>query len=233
MSTDDSTTNLWDGIKTDKCMSFDLDLTLINTFTEIDNLGKLDVFTGKNRALHERIYTIDLHDVVTDPGEGIYSRMWGAYRPGWSQFYTFCRAYFKYIVVWSAGQPKYVNAIVDLLFPDPTFQPLVIYNWNHCIKVDEFTIHKPLKNFFEDIKTKGLILPEKTFVLDDRDDTFSLNKGNGILIPAYEIKPRESHIMKDDTRLLELEKWLSQDIVASCKDVRLLDKSNIFSRKKK
>lgn len=233
MSTDDSTANLWDGIKTDKCMSFDLDLTLINTWAEIENLGKLDVFTGKNRPLRERIYTIDLHDVVTDPGEGVYSRMWGAYRPGWPRFYTFCRAYFKHIVIWSAGQPKYVDAIVDLLFPDPAFQPVLIYNYNHCVRVDEYTIHKPLKKIYEDSRTKGIITPEKTFVLDDRDDTFSLNKGNGILIPAYEIKPRESHIMKDDTRLLELEKWLSLAHVANCKDVRTLDKSKIFSRKKK
>jgi hypothetical protein len=231
MSIDEDITNLWDGIKTDKCISFDLDLTLVNTFTDIESIGKLNVFNGKNRALRQRIYTLDLHDVVNDPGEGVYSRMWGAYRPGWQKFYLFCQRYFKSIIVWSAGQPKYVDAVVDILFTDPNFQPIVIYNWTHCKRVGDYTIHKPLKMLYEDPRTADIVSPEKIFALDDREDTFSLNKGNGILIPAYEIKPRESHIMKDDTRLTELEKWFSQEKVANCKDVRLLDKTTIFSSK--
>jgi hypothetical protein len=48
MSIDEDITNLWDGIKTDKCISFDLDLTLVNTFTDIESIGKLNVFNGKN-----------------------------------------------------------------------------------------------------------------------------------------------------------------------------------------
>lgn len=220
----------WD--KTDKCISFDLDLTLVNTFSDLESIVKLNVFNGKDRELRSRIYTIDLHDVIENPGEGIYSRMWGAYRPGWQRFHNFCQRYFKYVVIWSAGQPKYVDAIVDVLFPDPKFQPIVIYNWNHC-KTTGNTIHKPLKMLYEDPRARGLITPEKTYHLDDRDDTFSLNKNNGILIPAYEIQPKKIHIMREDERLLELEKWLSLKLVANAEDIRRLDKSTIFMNKKK
>jgi TFIIF-interacting CTD phosphatase-like protein len=227
MVVDEDNTKPWDGVKTNKCICLDLDLTLVNTFANIKSLSKLGVYTNKGRHLRKRIYTIDLHDVVDTPGEGVHSRMWGAYRPGWQRFHDFSKQYFEHLIVWSAGQPKYVDAIIDVLFPDPSFQPIIVYNWNHCHSKDH-NIYKPLKKIFADPRVKGKILPENTYVLDDRDDTFSLNKNNGILIPAYDIKPTEKWIMADDSRLLELEMWLSQHHVATVDDVRTLDKSSIF-----
>lgn len=225
---DDDNSQKWNGVKTNKYICFDLDSTLINTFSKIDSLVKLDIYNNKKKKLRERVYTFDLHDVVDTPGEGVYSRMWGVYRPGWDRFHDFCREYFEGIIIWSAGQPKYVDGIVDILFPDPEFQPILIYNWNHC-HISDNNIYKPLKKIFADSRVKNRVTPENTLVLDDRDDTFSLNIGNGILIPAYDVKPTEKRIMEEDSRLLELEKWLSQHHIASAKDVRELDKNNIFS----
>jgi len=227
MPDDDDKSIKWDGIKTNKYMCFDIDATLVNTFSKIESLGKLDIYVNQKSKLRKQIYTIDLHDVVDTPGEGVYSRMWGVYRPGWHKFHDFCKQYFSGIIIWSAGQPKYVDAMVDVLFPDPEFQPILVYNWNHCHTKDN-NIFKPLKKIFADPRVKDRVKTENTFVLDDRDDTFSLNKGNGILIPAYDVKPTEKRILETDTRLTELENWLSQHHVASSEDVRELDKSQIF-----
>lgn len=218
----------WDGIKTNKYICLDLDSTVINTFSKINSLVKLDIYNNEKKNLRKRVYTIDLHDVVDTPGEGVYSRMWGVYRPGWERFHNFCKNYFAGVIIWSAGQAKYVDGIVDILFPEPEFQPILIYNWNHC-HTTENNIYKPLKKIFADPRVKNRVTPENTLVIDDRDDTFSLNKENGILIPAYDVKPTEKRIMGEDKRLLELENWLSQQHVAISGDVRELDKSNIFS----
>lgn len=231
MSTNGNNPQKWDGTKTNKYICFDLDATLINTFSKIESLAKLDIYNHKKKILRKRIYTIDLHDVVDTPGEGVYSRMWGVYRPGWDKFHNFCKEYFQGVIIWSAGQPKYVDSIVDILFTDPSFQPMLIYNWNHCYTTDT-NIYKPLKKIFADPRVRGRVTPENTYVIDDRDDTFSQNKDNGILIPAYDIKPNEKKIMESDTRLLELELWLSQHHIATSEDVRDLNKDIIFTKKK-
>lgn len=231
MATNKNNANSWNGVKTDKCISLDLDLTLVHTFAKISSITKVNPYTSKNSHLRKRIYTIDLHDVVDKPGKGSFSRMWGVYRPGWFDFHDFCRGYFKHVIVWSAGQPRYVDAIVDILFPDPTFQPLIIYNWKHC-RTNGDNIYKPLSQLSEDPRTKDIISLDKIYHLDDRGDTFSLNKGNGILMPVYEVKASEESIMKDDTHLLQLQNWLSKKEVAEASDVRTLDKNAIFVRKK-
>src|SRR5579871_2837769 len=132
------------------------------------------------------------------------------------------RSYFKHVIIWSAGQPKYVDAIVDCLFPFEDFQPLIIYNYNHCI-INDGDIYKPLDMLYNDKTIKGLVNPQSTFVIDDRDDTFSKNKYNGILIPAYKITPNEKSIMKEDRALLDLEEWFSRKDVAESRDIRNLD----------
>lgn len=219
----------WNGVKTNKSIIFDLDLSLIHTFSKIKTLEKLKIYSANNVHLRKRIYTIDLHDVVDEPGTGVYSRMWGAYRPGWEKFHNFCRKYFEHVGIWSAGQPHYVDAIVDILFPDPDFQPIVVYNWNHC-HINGDNICKPLDKLFNDDKIRDILRPEDTYILDDREDTFSLNEENGILIPAYEPNPTADSIMKEDMHLQQLEEWLSQPHVYHSQDIRDIDKADIFRK---
>jgi hypothetical protein len=231
MSINRDASKFWDGNRTDKSICVDLDSTLIHTFTDIKTISRLNVFNGKNRELRRRLYVLDLHDVVSTPGTGIYSQMWGAFRPSWFRFHDFCRKYFKHIIIWSAGQPRYVEAVTDVLFPDPDFQPIAVYNWNQCV-FDDNNIYKPLDLLYKDPKLAGLIDPTNTFVLDDRDDTFSKNFHNGLLIPAYKILPNERSIMKDDDALIKLEEWLCTKEVVESKDIRNLRKDNIFNTRR-
>lgn len=218
----------WNGNKTDKCLVLDLDLTLVHTFTDLDSLRDLDVFNHyKNHELRKRIYMIELHDVVDDPGQGVYSRMWGVFRPGWERFRNFASSYFSEIFVWSAGQPRYVDAMTNILFPDQHFQPTIVYTWDNC-QNDSGNIYKPLDIMFSEMKPESSISYENVFVLDDREDTFSHNPQNGILIPAYEPLAEEQSILQNDDKLLQLENWFCREEVAICKDVRTLNKDNIF-----
>ena len=218
----------WNGVKTDKCLALDLDLTLVHTFTDLESLRDLNVYNNyKNYDLRKRIYTIELHDVVDDPGHGVYSRMWGVYRPGWERFRDFSEKYFANIFVWSAGQPRYVDAIVNILFPNPNFQPSIVYTWDNC-QNDSGDIYKPLNIMFSDIKSDISVSHENVLALDDREDTFSHNPHNGILIPAYEPSPTEQSILRNDNMLLKLENWFHKEEVSLSKDVRTLNKENIF-----
>jgi TFIIF-interacting CTD phosphatase-like protein len=213
--------------KIGKNIVLDLDMTLIHTFTDMSSLAELDIYSNfQNRDLADRIYVIELHDVLDEPGEGVYSRMWGVYRPGWSRFRRFLRRHFNNVIIWSAGQPKYVDAMVNVLFPDPDFQPLRIYTWEDCV-IDDSGIYKPLAKIVEDLATHGVTL-ENLLALDDREDTFSLNVNNGIKISEYKPPPTELGIRAPDLRLLELERWLKSEAVASSQDLRLTAKDAIF-----
>jgi hypothetical protein len=226
----------WDGVKTNKYIVLDLDSTLVNTFPNLEDLEKLNIYSDytKGYELRKRVYTIDLHDVIEDPGMGIYTRMWGVYRPGWDRFRKFIFRYFAGVIVWSAGQPRYVDTIVNVLFPDPNNQPFIVYTSDHC-HGDEFeNIYKPLDKLITDYtKEKNIKLPHFTiqnvFAIDDRKDTFSHNVKNGVLIPAYSPDPTKESILKnDDNALLKLEKWFSKSEVALSPDVRKLNKKAIF-----
>jgi hypothetical protein len=214
--------------KTNKYIVLDLDSTLINTFQSIESLEKLNLYSSFTKyEIRKRLYTIDLHDVIDEPGTGSYTRMWGAIRPGWKRFRNFIFSYFKGVIVWSAGQPLYVDAIVNILFPECEFQPFIVYTSDNC-KGDEFeNIYKPLQILIDNLKIDGLNL-ETIYAIDDREDTFSHNNDNGIQIPIYAPKPTEKDILKSDNALLQLENWFSKNEVKNQKDVRKLDKKDIF-----
>jgi hypothetical protein len=223
----------WSGEKTGKTLVMDLDLTLIHTFTDIRSITRLNVFNTKNKELRERIYVLSLHDVVDISGSGVFSMMWGTYRPEWNRFREFTRKYFSNVIIWSAGQPRYVDQITDILFPDPDYQPIVVYNYNQCV-IEEDNIYKPLDLLYNDPRLKGICDPTNTLVIDDRDDTFSHNPENGILIPPFKVNAtRESIMNNNDIALLQLEEWLCREEVANCSDVRTLNKEHIFSTRRR
>jgi len=69
---------------------------------------------------------------------------------------------------------------------------------------------------------------KNVFALDDREDTFSHNPKNGIMIPVYSPSPDIKSISKGDTNLLKLEKWLIKNEVAEAENVQTLNKEKIF-----
>ena len=212
---------------TNKTIVLDLDSTLIYTSDNFDQYVSLELYTNPEHThLRNRIYKFDVIDVVDKPGTGVRSSMWGILRPHVYEFLEFCFDYFENVVVWSAGQLRYVHAICDVLFTDPEKQPILIYSFDDCERNDNF-LYKPL------IKLSQNELPSVTLdrcvILDDNEMTFSKNKDNALHIPPYEPELTPQGIMEPDDTLKNLTKWLMKPEVMNSKDVRKTNKEECFN----
>ena len=213
-----------------KNIVLDIDATLVNTHGDDGEFVNLKIITEpKMLKFRKRIYSMNLADVTTEPGEGEKLKLYGIYRPYLKEFIEFCFNYFDNVIIWSAGKKKYVEKMCELIFVDSKKQPLIIYNWNNTT-IDGDRITKPLKKLYDDPRTKGMMNENNTFVVDDRDDTYFLNKNNGILIPEYEVSLSLNGLKLQDDNLLKLMAWFSLDEVSNSEDIRTLKKTNIFSR---
>lgn len=213
---------------TDKNIVFDIDETLVHTFDDYDKLKDLKIFTeAKNMKLRNRIYKISLEDMFDKKGTGTQSQMWGITRPHLKEFLIFCFSYFRNINVWSAGQGPYVRAVVREIFKD-IGTPTMVYVWDDCENDEEEGIYeKPLRKMY----TKSPIMNDtNTFILDDRTTSFSgCNNDNGILIPAYKPATNISSLNANDIAFQQLMLWLKTSDVMTSKDVKSLNKKNIFN----
>lgn len=215
-----------------KNIVLDIDATLVHTHDDEYDYTNLKLFTDPKMLKYRgRAYTMTLTDVTTLPGTGEELKLYGIYRPFLKEFLEFCFKYFDNVIVWSAGKKKYVEKMCDLMFTDRNKQPLLIYNYNDCEIYDDFII-KPLSKLYNDPRTKGKMNEKNTYVLDDRDDTFSMNKDNGINIPIYEVTLDVKGINKKDENLLKLMAWLMTPEVKDIEDVRKLNKKKIFKTSK-
>lgn len=215
-----------------KNIVLDIDATLVHTHGDDDEYLNLKLFSEPKMLKYRgRTYTMKLRDVTTPPGSGEEMKLYGIYRPYLKEFIDFCFKYFDNVVVWSAGKKKYVEKMCDIMFTDRNKQPLLIYNYNDCEIYDDY-IRKPLEKLYNDPRTKGMMNSKNTYVVDDRDDTFSLNKQNGILIPEYEAELTVRGINKKDENLLKLMAWLSIPEHKDIDDIRSLSKSKIFKTSK-
>ena len=79
-------------------------------------------------------------------------------RPGTKELLAYCTEKYQ-IGIWSMGQPNYVNAIVEKLFPD--IKPLFVFNWTNCYR-DSCHIYKRLEWCPTPLA--------ETYIIDDNDD---------------------------------------------------------------
>lgn len=184
--------------KDPRILILDIDSTLIYANGNMDTFEKLKIHTD-NTELRNRVYSFQLVDAVDPPGTGTTTPMWFIYRPYCKEFIEFALDYFDEVRVWSAGKYKYVHAIVNILFRE-TGVPDKIKTFDDC-DYTEKGLFKPLKDYSHNL--------DNVLILDDRDDTFSLNPKNGIHIPAYE--PFVVNKLEDDKdiALLQFACWLS------------------------
>ena len=211
--------------QTNHCIVLDLDSTLL--FTQEDDdlelLKSLKIMDPKNISLRNRTYYLSVKDSVKK-GDGESYEFWGVTRPHLKQFLLFCFSYFKVVAVWSAGQPSYVHKIVEHLFKGIQ-KPHIVFTYKNCDHIDDY-IYKPLDRIFKEMKDMNI---KNTFALDDTESTFSRNETNGILIPKYEPNPDAQSLMEGETSLEKLRYWFQRDDVMNSKDIRKLDKDNIFN----
>ncbi len=92
-------------------------------------------------------------------------------RPGLDKFLNHCFEHCK-VGVWSAGQPSYVESIVNTFFPQT---PIFVYNWCHCNR-DSKRLGSMVFKKLEHIPYVGkiLMIDDRMTVLDvcDRVDTY-------------------------------------------------------------
>jgi TFIIF-interacting CTD phosphatase-like protein len=212
---------------TDKCIVLDLDETLIHTSERISQLEKLEILTDPSLFhLRERVYILEIDDVVDKPGMGNTSVLWGIKRPGLHEFLLFCFQHFRIVAVWSAGKARYVEAICQEIFKD-LCDPHIIFTWDHCETGDDY-LEKPLQKMIEEFNDPRMTI-KNTVAIDDRKSTFSdVNPENGILIPAYDPVMNVKKISKNEKSLSQLQEWFKNPEFVNTHDVRELNKSNIF-----
>lgn len=216
-----------------KNIVLDIDATLVHTHGDIEDFTMLKIYSEKDRLEHRRkLYTMKLFDVSSPAGTGETTVLSGIYRPYLREFLDFSLSYFDNIVIWSAGQKKYVEKMTEIMFPFLEQQPLIVYTYDDCLVGRDDYLKKPLKKLYEDKRLKGKLNEKNTFVLDDRDDTFSMNHDNGIQIPEFESDMSIDDISgHPDDNFLKLMSWFSTKEVMESTDVRKLNKKRIFKRK--
>lgn len=213
---------------TDKNIVFDIDETLVHTFEDYDKLKSLQIFTdAKNMKLRNRVYKLSLEDMFDKRGTGSQTLMWGITRPHLREFLVFSFAYFNNVTVWSAGQGPYVRAVVREIFKGIA-DPAAVFVWDDCeVDDDEGIYAKPLRKMYQQIPSMN---PNNTFIIDDRTTSFSgPNPDNGILIPAYKPGANINSLNANDIAFQQLMLWLNQPEVRNSKNIRMLNKENIFS----
>lgn len=211
----------------------DLDETLIHSQEEINSLINLGLLSKPEfLEVRQRLYVLKFPNSKEN--------MWGITRPYSEDFLAFCFSYFKRVIVWSAGTRDYVDLVVKHLFANVGRQPDLVYSRQECIMTKDkklgITTCKPLTKLMEQEKWLDLT-PENTLFLDDNQQTFSKNVENAIHIPRYLItnkgksgagKGRVS-VFVEDNRLKELMDWLMKPETYKTKDIRIVDKTGIFS----
>lgn len=216
---------------TDKCCVLDLDATLISTADSIESLKKMKIMSDpKLMKLRKRTYYLTIDD-LEKPGIGTKYSFWGITRPHLEEFLIFCFSYFKIVAVWSAGKRPYVEAIVDHIFKDIS-PPHIVFTHDDIDIGPKGHIIKNLNKLIESNATmrKHMSL-QNTLAIDDNSTTFSKNKGNGVLIPAYEPALSVEALSRDDNTLKQLMLWLLTEEVIASNDVSSLNKSEIFTTK--
>lgn len=211
----------------------DLDNTLVSSYEGDDDLRVLKA-TGlfnryECRHLRQIIYQYDIQDIGEYAGLGAVQKGWGIRRPYLNEFLRFCFSRFRSVIIWSAGYSAYVSQIVDKIFRPVDRAPHLVYSSSRCPQENG----KPLLNITKfDDSLASIIDLSNTFIVDDRYDNFVQNPDNGILIPAFDAKIPDdcSTYHDDDNCLLSLRRWFLRSEVIDCPDIRILDKTKIFSK---
>ena len=212
-----------------------MDDTIIHTFMDNpDEESMTPEQVNKHRVTaFNKLDKIDIHwrehlfRVDTTDGETIF----GALRPGYTDFLEYCFTRFDTVILWSAGNDEYVKLISERIFAFTSKQPEHVFARSFCHYDQEYKSYKkPLIKLSHEIDPR--ITLDNTFLVDDNELYGIDNQRNQIVIPAFEpiAKPTELvQAMETDHALYDLIAWFDRDETKGAKDVRKLSKSKIFT----
>lgn len=209
-----------------KTLVLDLDETLIHSLPDTQVLG-----IYSNPELFKKFHPIGKPQLCFSTEvdlDGKIVKVWGLKRPGLEEFLKFAQKYFDNIIIWSAGECRYVNNICRQIFDvEGLKMPKAIWTRNECIPLDTQTgYHKPL-SLLSRLENLGIDL-NNTIIVDDRPHTFKNNPNNGVLIPPYNPGIDIAQMTdRSDKCLFDLIKWLTN--IKSTENLTILNKSQIFS----
>ncbi len=174
--------------------------------------------------LRDRVFKYTLIDSSDSKPKGVGKKdeLLIILRPHLREFISFLKTVGN-IDIWSAGYFRYVRMIESVIFQhESEFSPKNVFTRSDCfIQEDEdnVLVSKNLSLKFYDLS--------KTLIIDDRVDVCEENRGNSLLIPPYEPKFNLKNLLKEETSLLEIIKWMREINFKDVEDVRLLN-TNIF-----
>lgn len=136
-------------------------------------------------------------------GDAYVSRFICIYRPYLKKFITTCFEVCDQVIVWSAGQYRYVMGLCELIFNHIPFEIrqaklTTILTAQHC-EITEGRVVKDLNKHLSHISDP--------LVLDDREDAMSLNSDKGVLIPFFHYNGQKA---TSDKVFKILTTWLSK-----------------------
>lgn len=212
---------------TDMTVVLDLDSTLISTQDSFDSFKNLGIMSNpKLMELKRRCYCIKLKDKES---EGSRYDFWGVRRHYLEEFLLFCFNYFKYVIVWSAGQKNYVDAIVNDIFKNLR-KPHLVLSYDDIDLDEDKNIYKPLTKLLKyDFCVKNKIKPNTVVFVDDNESTFEFNPKNAIFIPAFEPELNVAAFNEMDDALLKIKYFLLLPHVILNTDITKVDMSDIFN----
>lgn len=217
--------------QTDRTVVLDLDACLIVSFFDKHNTDedheavdaahelKRVMENTRMQEMRRRFYKIR--------SKGTNYDFCGLRRVDLDAFISFCFRYFKYVIVWSAGDRNYVHAIVNEIFKHH-HRPHYVLTRDDLAYVDDDDYYKPIRVINE--LYSGVAPLDKTVFVDDKNDNFRENTGNGFTIPVCNIFAKDGSISAgEDTALRCLMNWLRKREVLQSEDIRSLDKSDAFT----
>lgn len=207
---------------------WDLDDTLVHT-TFITKSNALEIETDpkysflKGRSVIKKI--VDIRD-DGEIGRGDVSYALIIFRPGAQEIMNYSLEKFDKVVIWSAGHKRYVRTVVGMLIDSAhanyAKKKIEVLSREDCNEISGSSVLK-------DLKSKGFDL-SKTIMVDDNRSTYRNNLENAIPINSYNPEVKKEHIEYKDPTLYELIDWLKKNDLANIPNVRIVDKSNIYSR---
>lgn len=207
--------------KTDKHLILDLDETCIKTIGRCRLLDQLNLLGDPALfELRSRLYLLELEDPTSLRGEGDYLREWGIKRPHLEEFLEFAIQYFATVNVWTAGVYEYGHRIVEEIFKDLNYRPLIIFTREECITERKIVVKALARAFAHPDAKRHNMRAENTIILDDRPSAYLRDPYNGIQIPPYDPECQLDSLQKDDQCLPQFKQWLLNSEFSTSSDVR-------------